>query len=184
MYAISILIKFERFDSVNYLLSQQYYDPSNAEYGRDVMVGVASICNHLESFDYRNRRLGLRRLSLRAELIKNRCAGSGLEFVQLMQADFVIFMYVEINRKNDYESWWPHTLVYLEDYFGPFAIFARSGSAKYFDKAKMILGINSSDDLDQLFDAYKTGARKLPSWDYHHFSPQRLLNFDKLAKAP
>ena len=92
LYTISILIKYECFEGANYLLEQKYYLPGSSEYGRDTLVNFLIFRKYIESLEYRNKRLKLGRISVRADLLNERNSGTGIEFRHLMQADFVLFM--------------------------------------------------------------------------------------------
>lgn len=184
LYALAVLLKHDRIEQANYLLQQNYYIPGNSEYGRNVMVGFIVFREYLRSFEHRNQRLGLRRLSLRADLLKDRCAGTGIEFRYLLQADFVAFMRVEVETQDDYTRWWPETLLYLGHFNGPFEIFARSVSTKYFNKSKVLLSIEMPKDLEPLLKSYQDGSRKLPRWGFDRFNPASLLGYEHLATRP
>ena len=145
------------------------------------MVSFTVFREYMQSLEYRNKRLTLRRLSLRADLLKERCAGTGIDFRHLQQADFVAFMRAEIEAKDRYNSWWPETLLYLGDFNRPFEIFARSVSKTYFNKAKVLLAIETPKDLEPLLKSYNEGTRKLPSWHFERFNPKSLLGYENLA---
>lgn len=186
LYAIAILLKFERFNQTALLLRQHFYMPGNSDYGRDVMMSFHIFRKYTSSLQHRNERLKLRRLSLRADLLKERCQGIGIDFRYLMQADFVSFMRAEIDsmRGDKYSEWWPETLLYLGHYHSGFEIFARAKSRKYFDKIKCLFDINEPKDLSDLLAEYSEGKRKLPKWDFDSFNPSALLGFENLASTP
>jgi len=184
LYTVAIFLKFEHFDLANTLLEKKYYLPGNSEYGRDVMVGFRVFREYMQSLEHRNKRLGLRRLSLRADLLKDRCTGVGIEFRHLLQADFVIFMRAEIEAEDDYSRWWPETLLWLGHYHGGFELFARSISKKYFDRVKVLLAIDKPAELGPLLQSYKEGKRKLPRWEFDSFSPSALLGYENLCTRP
>lgn len=181
LYALATLLKYERFDQANHLLQQQYYVPGNSDYGRNVMVSFTVFRHYIRSLEYRDDLLSLRRLSLRADLLKERCARTGIDFRYLLQADFVAFMSAEIEAKDRYNSWWPETLLYLGHFNSPFEIFARCVSKTYFDKAKVLLGIETSKYLEPLLNSHNDETRKLPSWDFERFNPASLLGYENLA---
>lgn len=185
LYALAVLIKHERFDQANYLMQQQYYIPGNSEYGRNVMINFVVFRQYMRSLEHRDSRLGLRRLSIRADLLKDRCTGTGIDFRYLLQADFVLFMRAELERlKNELDRWWPEILLYLGNFNGPFEIFARAVSKKYFDRVKVLLGIETPKDVEPLLKSYQDGSRKLPSWEFEQFSPATLLGYQHLASRP
>jgi hypothetical protein len=177
-------LKYERLDQANYLLGQQYYLPDNSRYGKDVVASFLMFRCHLGSLENRNKRLELRRLSLHADLLKERCGGTGIDFRYLLQADFIAFMRAEIEAKSGRRAWWPETLGYLGDFNHPFEIFARSISKTYFDKAKILLCIESASDLFTILNGYQDGSRKLPSWGFDSFNPAVLLGYERLATLP
>lgn len=182
LYALAVFIKHDRLAQAKYLLEQHYYLPGNSDYGRNVMVSYVVLRDFLRSLQYRNKRLELRRLSLRADLLKERCNGTGIEFRYLMQADFVAFMRAEIEVED--KGWWPETLLYLGHFNGAFEVFARSVSKAYFNNAKGLIAIESVKDLEPLFKSYQDGTRKLPRWEFEGFSPSVLLGYEQLATRP
>lgn len=184
LYALAVLLKHDRIEQANYLLQQQYYLPGNSDYGRDVMVSFIVFREYIRSFEHRNHRLGLRRLSLRADMLKDRCAGTGIDFRYLLQADFVAFMRAEVEAQDDYKNWWPETLIYLGRFNSPFEIFARSVSKSYFNKSKILISIEAPKDLEPLLQSYQDGSRKLPKWEFNGFSPASLLGYEHMATRP
>lgn len=182
LYTVAILLRYERFIQTAFLLDQHYYIPGNSEHGRNVMVSFFAFRKYMESLAYRNQRLELKRLSLRADMLKDRCQGIGIDFKYLLQADFVLFMRAEVDSDSDFTRWWPETLLWLGHYHSPFEIFARAVSMQYFDKIKCLLGINAPADLDTLLASYKDGSRRLPRWEFEGFSPFALLGYEQLAK--
>lgn len=186
LFAIAILLRFERFTQASILLRQHYYLPSNSDYGRDVMISFHIFREFMDSLKYRNDRLKLHCPSLRADLLKERCQSTGIDFIDLMQADFVLFMRAELDSKrgDEYSRWWPETLLYVGHYQSGFEIFARAKSRQYFDKIKCLLDINAPNELSDLLADYNDGKRKLPLRDYDSFNPASLLGFDKLATKP
>ena len=181
LYALAVLLKHDRFEQAKYLLAQQYYVPGNSDYGRDVMVSFVVFREHLSSLEHRNSRLKLRRLSLRADLLKERSICTGVDFRYLLQADFVAFIRAEVEVKEEYKRWWPETLLYIGRFNGAFEIFARAASKAYFERVKVILGIASPADLELLLNSYSDGSRRLPKWEFEGFNPAVLLGADRLA---
>lgn len=184
IYLLAILLKHERMDAVSYLLSQKYYLEDHHRRGDEAMVSYVVLREYVQSLEDRNTRLGLNRLSLRADLLKERCSASGIDFRYLLQADFVAFQYAEINFSDFYENWFPETLVYLDRFHSAFEIFARSASRRYFDQAKVVLGITEPQDLEEILASYKNGSRQLPRWQFASFSPATLLGYQSLASLP
>jgi len=186
LYAVACLLKYECFDSVSYLLRQHYYIEGNSDYGKNVMVPFPIFREYMKSLAYRNNRLKLRKLSLRADLLIQRTKTSGITDRQLMQADFVLFIKDALDslERATYQSWSPVTLVYAEDHSGSFEIFARAQSKEYFDRFKCLFGINQKEDFAPLFDAFRENKLKVPRWEFSTFNPAILLGFEKIATRP
>jgi len=140
----------------------------------------------MKSLEYRNKRLNLRRLSLRADLLVQRAKGSGLTDRQLMEGDFVLYLRdcLDTIRYDVYQRWWPATLLYAERREGAFEIFARGQSQEYFNKLKRLFDIEKKSDLEPLLKAFQEGKLRVPTWEFESFSPSALLGFELLATRP
>jgi|SRR5579859_708031 len=184
LYTIATLVKSERLTELGSFLAQHYYLGEAAPDQREPMVDFTVFNEHLRSLDRRNQRLSLRRLSLQADLIKQRSQGSGVHFQDLMQADFILFLRHQLTHSPEGRRWWPDTLVYASRTRGPFEIFARAQSSRYFTKVMPMLGIESKERLDSLMTEFRQGKREAPKWEFDSFSPEALSNWEKLATIP
>jgi len=181
LYAVSSFLKYACFDSLSYLLSQNYYLERNSDYGK--MVGYPIFYNHLKSLEYRNQRLRLNRISVHADILEQRSKTSGMQFRYIMQADFVLFLRDAIScyLNNSYQRWWPISLVCNDLYSGPFEIFARAESKVYFDRLVNILGIKNKSDLEPILAAFKEGTLLSPKWDFRTLDTSILIGYEKMA---
>lgn len=186
LYLIACLIKYEKFDSVAYLLRSDYYFEGNSDYGKNVMVSFSIFGQHLSSLHQRNKRLNLRRVSLHADLLKERSNISGLSFNQLMQTDLILFIRdcFDCLRNKVHQSWWPITLVYAGRYGSSFEVFARSQSNEYFNKFKITFGIQGKEDFTTLFEAFNNENLHIPTFNLFPIELKSLIGFDKLATQP
>lgn len=105
---IGAFIKCERFELAAYFVETEYYGENR--YSNERMRSYTELFrDHLDSFDDRNRKLDLRRLSLRADLLKERAQGAGLDFKYIMMADFILYLRAIAAGR----FWWPETLVFV-----------------------------------------------------------------------
>jgi len=184
LYVVTILIKYEKFDVVAYLFRHHYYfeefDSTNN------LKSFTCLKKHLSSLEYRNQRLKLRRLSIRADLLSKRSTFPGLSFNHLMQSDFVIFLRNSIDsiRANIRQSWIPETLIYSERFFRSFEIFARAQSEEYFKQLIILFDIDGKNDLDVLLQTFSNGRLMIPSWEASTFSPEALMGYQNLCTTP
>lgn len=185
LYVIAIFIKSSHFEEAGFLMSEEFYVGNNMHYGQESLVGVGALIQTTKSLDYRNERLKTRRLELRADLLRDRASGTGVDFSQLMQADFILYLRSELSDdRMAFMYWWPFTLIYSGRSYRPFEIFARAASRRYFDKIKILLGIEKVENLNDLMNSYRTGERQAPRWQIDSFKPSNLLGFENLATKP
>jgi hypothetical protein len=189
LYAIGILLKHERFTLVLRLMSQGYYVGNALDYPRDQMQQFSVVYQTMDSLRFRNDRLKLNRLSLRADILEQRSHTSGLAMAGLMQADFVLFLFNSLATLNDNrrQIWWPETLLYYRDHAAPFEIFARAESSEYFKRITPLLGVKDKDELGEAFKlfGFQNARLYLPRWDvFHSLSLENATNFERLATRP
>jgi hypothetical protein len=182
LYLIAVLLKYSCFDTVGYLLRHHYYVASDVRDSASRMVSFSSIRRHLPSLEHRVQRLGLRRLSLRSDMLKQRAEASGLQFESLMQADFVLYIRScldELPSPRDSRQWFPDTLLYKNE--GAFEIFARSRSAEYFRRVQRIFDLESKVNLEQLVEAFQAGKVRIPQWQFDMIDPIGLMDVEHIA---
>lgn len=155
LYIIAILIKYEKFEFANYLFVTSYYYTNPLKNQR--LFSFDKFRSYLESLNkYRNKRLSKNRISIHADLIKDRTTFKSIKFDDLMQADLVIF----IRACQLGYHYWPVTLVFSIHNESTFEIFARACSKKYFDRMKKLFDVNSVEE----FKAIKLIEVKYDHW--------------------
>jgi hypothetical protein len=182
--AAASLLKYERFPALAYLLRHHYYVEKSEAPSK--MVPFGDIREHMKSLEYRNTRLKLRRLSLRADLLHQRWGSTGIRFSYLMQADFILFLRdcLDVLREDRYQAWWPETLLYIERHGGAFEVFGRAQSLEYFDQIKCIFDVDSKADLEPLLQAFQDQRLRIPKWEWTTFEPGVLMGFQNIATKP
>lgn len=181
LYTIAILLNSEHIEPASYLLTQSYYISENSRYAQNATVDYTIFREHIESLEYRNKRLGLLRLSLRADLLEQRSKISAIPFRNIMQADFVCFLRADLGRVSRYSGWWPETLIYTHRQYAAFEIFARSTSKTYLAKIIKLIGAKDLDVIKATLDKYANDSSALPRWQHQSFSPSVLMGFDQLG---
>ncbi len=186
LYVIAVLLQRECFAGVAHLLKKRYYFALDTNQQQTGMIPFTAFQSSLQSLETRNERLGSRRISPGADLLKQRIAGTGMHFRQLMQADFVLFLRTQLDDKGiHWTAWWPMTSIYVSEQYGPFEVFARSQSAAYFDNLKLVFDIEDKEAFIPLKEAVD---KKVRGMAHHHWfprdSPWDWLGFDELATRP
>ena len=184
LYSLGILLKAEHFDSVAYALSQPYFVPADGRGNSNRTVTYMEFRQHAPAFEQRNQRLGMRRLSVRADLLEQRSKTSGIAFEQVMQADFICYLRAEIIKEEQW-GWFPESLLYAGHHHGPFEIFARASSNAYLLRILPLLGVKSAVQLRETLNAIQEDARsRIPRWQSQSFGPSSLASSDQLGTRP
>lgn len=183
LYATSIFIEEGRVDLFNALVDSHYYDKVRARNGGKSMHAFTYMRQHLHYFSIRKEKLGLNRHCLHADILKERSAGSGVDFSNLMQADFLLYLREGLLLKeDDLPEWWPVTLVYATRGYGVFELFDRAQSENFFfHKVAPFLRIEFKDQLKDYFAALRANPNRLPSWQMDRIIPWELAGYDKLC---
>ena len=185
LYAVACFIRHERFETAASLMRTGYYLPPDSVNYRANMKSFDVFYNPLKSLWHRNQRLNLNRVSLHADLLKQRSNQSGIDFRHLMQADFVLYLRsLHLLAQNRYRLWRPETLLFSCNYPSVFEIFSRSQSAAYFSQVKVLLSVEDKSDLGSTLAKLKDDSRLIPSWTFYEISPNNLLGYDRICTAP
>ena len=187
LYLHAILLKHGATMFSAHLLRQPYYISEARRGGESKVVSFTRFRQHLDSLKHRTARLKLQRMSVHADLLEHRSHASGVDFQDIMQADFVLFMRASLNALRGgglFDRWWPETLVYCDEYHGPFEIFARAQSKKSFDRLAVLFDVTAKEELLAVLDAFRKQQLRLPEWPFHSINPGLLMGADKLASMP
>jgi hypothetical protein len=170
LYLMAILIKVDRPGLIRELLKTRYILPeSDARQGKD-FTDFEAFRGYSSVLHTRNQRLELNRISLIADLMKGR-----------MQAELVVVLMTVLSKRH---KWYPHTLVFSALGAGRFPVFLRATQRKYFDRLKMITGVDSPEELRTKFkEGYEMGG--LAPWAQFTWltdvSLPELMNMDALG---
>lgn len=186
LHVMGLLLIKEQFEGAAYLLNQGYYNQSDQARNDEVMLRFSVFQNYLSIFEHRNQRLKTRRVSIHADLLKERVS-SLLKLKGLMQADLVLLVrdcQEALKDPKRGQDWWPTVLMYSGRSFTSFELFARAQSSQYFERLKPVLHIDSADDFTNLREAYLNGTLRLPSWNFNSINPIYLMQADKIGSHP
>ena len=149
---IATLLQLRKHREAGFFLHTQYfYRNDTCELKQN---GIEAFNRHVRSLDeFRNNRLGLRRVSVTADLIKARATRKDLSFGEIREADLVIHYVIEL--RGGRFDWFPRTSVFGGRGSG-IELFERMVSRRHFDKIKAILGVDTVDELKALIDQYVT----------------------------
>ncbi|MEP8818573.1 SEFIR domain-containing protein [Enterobacter hormaechei] len=181
LYSIATLLKNELFEDCLGLFEGYYVSGRLARHD-EPLTAYTEIREHVAILQWRNDSKKLGRLSLHADLLKERCHSLPINFSDLHQADFLCYLRSTIIYKDSYSFWWPVTLLYAKGYF-PFEIFAKAVSKNYFSRIKSLLGVQTPEELKGHVKKLEESDR-LPKWQFERISPLRMSNGDAIATIP
>jgi hypothetical protein len=190
LYAIAALLKRSKFNGVNQLTAQGYFVPtSSPEQSKGGYIGYTLFRGYLESLNHRNSRLqNVRQHNLMAELLRDRAKRTDLNFEEIMQADFILYLRDELtsdDKLNFGRSWFPYTLVFAPRWRSPFELFLRSESVTYFDQLKVALGIANKEAIERLLEDFANNKRQsLQFGMFDHLRPGTLIGIDRICTIP
>ena len=182
IYAVSIALKHEKFDFVAKLLDSPFYIESSEDlHMDDPRVDCGAFSVHLESFARINEERGLKRLSLQANYLKDRCNSRFSTFRWLLQADFVLYLCGELRDNDNWHAfWWPITWPYQRSQRHPHEIFVRAESGNYFRRMATLFG--GVEGVRALIKRIRANNHSLAHEDFrrNRFHPLALMNDDAL----
>ncbi|SHG54623.1 SEFIR domain-containing protein [Bradyrhizobium erythrophlei] len=184
LYAVAILLKHERFETLADFLDLRFY-VSDERHHDEFMHNFSIVWKSMKALGPKQSEL--RRISLRGDFLEQRSHASGLKFVDVMAADFVLFLRSAILDANDYRAWYPETLLYAQRTRGPFEIFARAESRSYFERMAPVVAFKNKNVLEELIGTFSRdgkAGRWLPHWNYEVLNIAGLSNLSKLQTRP
>ncbi|QHO76285.1 hypothetical protein ACH79_30460 [Bradyrhizobium sp. CCBAU 051011] len=185
LYTVALFIKHQCYSSVDEVVRGGFYLGNLSQFSHESVQALSILQQGTGSLDQiRNKRLSLGRTSVRADMLKARSNGSAVDFAELMQADFVLFIRdaADAVAQGTHNRWYPVTLVYTGSRSAPFEIFARARSASYFQQIAPMLALPSLNHVATLLDNFGKGTGLyLPRWNYYSMSLQELMGSDKLG---
>ncbi len=187
LYVIGIFLKHDRFETVNYLIAEPYYVSDNKTiHNPNPTKPFSTFAQYTKFLKDRNSRLKLGKKSLRASILEENSKGPGIEFRYVIQADLVLFLRDNISELHDFWlRWYPYTMHSVMTYnSAPFETFVRCSSSKYFEKAKIILGVKSKAELGRFLEHLEAGSNSSDHPDSVGRSARYFLNFENIATRP
>lgn len=145
IYIVALLIKHNRDEVLHDLLFSSYYMVNGKDYYKKGLYGIGVLWCRCEAFRIRNERLGLNRMDLFADWIKEHTISRFVDFDHLMEADGVLCL-SSFLKPNTY-TWHPRTNVFAEWGDCTFELFDAARDCNY---AKRLLVIFGEDNIETL----------------------------------
>jgi hypothetical protein len=179
LYCIASFVGHSQFAAAAHFVNNEYYVGDTIGSPMRPMMTYVIFRRDLAILEHRNHRLKLRRASLRFDLLKQRCEGSGVDFRHLMTTD--LCLYLRSHKGDQPHLWFPDTLLLVATYPVTFEIFARAKSKGYFEKLKPLLGVEDREDLIRRVGAIEKHVDQIPKWTLQRLNPRELIQLDAIA---
>jgi len=148
LYLLAVLVKQEKFGIIHGIVTTHYLLPESESHPGRNFVSFDRFYAHSDALEFRKKRLNLKRISLIADVIKERATRKDIPFSDIMQAELVVMLIILL---SDDQLWYPHTLVYSGRGGTRFPLFVRATQHKHFPRLVDITGISTGDELREKF---------------------------------
>lgn len=184
---IAASLRYRRWHSINRVLSAAYL-VSNVD-GEIKTQTFTIFSTYLRALDeHRNNRLKLQRVSLSADMLKERCGSQITTFNELMQADTLLCLKSTLAKPSDGISsrsiWRPRTSAYAQ-YGNKHPIFMKAVEGETKAGIRIALGFTSNAELSTQLREALPRIEMLTQHAGNHFSEFNLveaINFNELVK--
>jgi hypothetical protein len=172
------LLRYERWEMIQSLLGIKLMFENHPD-ERQNLVPYHTLSTFLFILDYRNSRLQSNRVSLHADLLKERhsqgALGEQVPFEDFMEADLFLHLQSAPKAQDSRKLWWPWSSLYSH---GAPKFLSRAIEAEY---ALNLLGVLVLPNYEQLKSAV-VSAKKQRIFDSPHFiHPFSRFNADEIA---
>lgn len=183
LYLMVILINKEKFTELGKILHNSFviFDRTTTKAETFTFAFFNQYARSLDK--YRNDRLQMRRLSVTADLIKQRADNTNYPFEKLLECDVLLY-YIDLMKNIDdndwsWPTWFPQTAVY---YINSLPILERLVSMRHFEKIKSIFNVQTISELKQKIENLNAlKADKLPRFNYRCPYIAQAFDFTKIG---
>jgi len=180
LYFTSVMLSKERFKELGYIL----HNPFVVYIERHNVTREVSFTNfriYVAALnEFRKQRLKLNRVSVTADIIKERTTGK-VTFKDLQQADSLLYYISLLLPSNTFVSntWFPETTSY---YVYALPIMEKAISKKFFDKVSPIFNVSSKEELlEKVKEVEVSNRDTVQRFDYEIPQIRYGLNLEKIC---
>lgn len=192
LYTVAVFLEDRRFEPLAMLLSFHYVEPGRT--GSSQRYGIFShgdtrYLENLLNQSWSKQENGTTYRYPQQHWLHQRASENLMSFEVLKEADLVLWLRsaLEADSKSTFRflSWWPVTIGSFQGYHwdvDSLPIFQRAASRRFFDQFKIILGVDSKDEVLQRWNRARSreselgGDRSAEYWE-------RVFNVKELAST-
>ncbi len=186
LYFVAVLIRARRFDECDRFLGREFYVETRG--AREVFFKYSLLRPYIRSLEEaRNNRLQLRRVSVMADLIKERAGRRDIGFAELMETDVALYLRSHLVEACDSSNaWYPCTMVYGRTNAAS-RLFRMAESTRHFLNLKKVLGVTPDASGGTILQRFLENGGKLDlsfgsgAWPV---SLRGFINVERLGTRP
>lgn len=183
LYFISTLLDLKKYKEASYFINNQYFFRKD-NVNELIHLGPSILNRYVISLDeVRKSRLKLNRVSVTADLIKERATRTDIPFSVLTQNDLVLHYLTALNTPADQMQWWfPRTSVY-NTHWTTVELFERLVSKKHFEYIKDLFEVKTREELKNKISTYAhdRAERHYDGFYYHIPELTEIIKVDEIA---
>jgi len=182
---VASLIRHGRWKSLRKLVSTAYILKNS--HGELKAASYTAFDTHLVSLDeHRNKDLKLNRISVSADLLKERCSADKTSLIDLIEAEVFLMLesIVRLDVLNSSSVWWARTTVYYS-YSNKLPLFMRASDEDIRRGIHVALGVNTGAALKAKLDSANTkfgGFGRLSRGHFSEFNFIEAINLNELCQ--
>lgn len=185
LHIVNIFLSNRRVDLMDSLTGRPFYNPVSAERHGNGIESFTEFSVDESLLKHRSDSRGRNRRSPRADLLKERLSGTGVQIDRLIQADFVLFLRHRLHHNGRYYGWAPQLFHLINHWQSPFELFARAQSARELNRLLPLLGLNNREPLDALVKTFSENpdlAPRVGTWGRLQLAS--LIGYESLGTRP
>lgn len=185
LYFITILFQLKRYKEAAFFVHSQYFFRYNNS-GELKNSGIEIFNSYIRSLDeIRNKRLTLRRISITADLIKQRANRQDISFDKIIETDLVLHYITNLEGNN--HAWFPRCSVYGSKFSNQIELFERMVSIQHFNRIKVLFRVEDIASLKKKLSDYlsriEEGSQKYyDSWDYNIPPLEKVIDLENILR--
>lgn len=183
------LLRHNRWKCLRRILSAVYVIQSSRQSDTTAETYVAFDKAMVSLDEHRNRRLKLNRVSIVADMLKERCSADKTSFPELMEADVFLMLgsfassFSPMTSSDWPRIWGARTTIY-SSYGNKLKLFLRAADEETRSGIRNAIGVSSGSDLQTRLE---TARKRFPNFGrngglHDHFNFLEAINFAELVK--
>lgn len=186
LYTIALLIKRERFEDAALFLKATYHDSEDLHYNFVYSHSVfIPFMGQVEQLRARFVPSQSRNITLALKKLPERATNPKVTWDDLLEADYILYVRDMLREPSSRRAWWSssirsHILPYKS--LRGMSVFQRAESKAYFDRMRILLNVESKEDLVEKVIAAVGSLSRSEAWDIGNLEQHRsLMQLDRLA---